>query len=251
MISLVNLNKDKPKHHNVGISSLKDGHGIIFNGKQWVSEKNNVITDTLIESKEKDVTHILDEVTNNEEIKDLLGEDGEKLRKEVQNEITETQVNPKNRKLLKSHIKTLLHNNSHYAINAKKATTKLNNNSDKEISANEIKTLDEPMRRNFLKDGVTLEEFKLAFNKSKQKEENLKLQKEITNLIMNIYVENDVMSREEFNVINKTINQMTTSDAVKQLLRVIIPRIITKEPLTDEFINGKLHENSVIDNFMN
>ena len=58
----INLNENKPTHHNVCISSLSKGYGFIFNGSEWVSETINTIMTTILVSKERDLNLIYENI---------------------------------------------------------------------------------------------------------------------------------------------------------------------------------------------
>ena len=77
IIVKVNLDANKPNHHNVGIPDLQSGYGIIFDGDKWITERINVIMEVILDSKEKDLIKIHDE------IKDFLSDDVNKTIKDT------------------------------------------------------------------------------------------------------------------------------------------------------------------------
>jgi len=118
----VNLNKEKPTHHNVGFPSLKDGHGIIYDGEEWLYERIAVILLEILNYKEKDLMQIY------ENIKDQLTNEQVEIAMSRLNDCSRIKMNEQNRKLLISHLKKHLYNKRKYAIAAKKEHDKLNKN---------------------------------------------------------------------------------------------------------------------------
>ncbi|XWV26672.1 zf-C2H2-N-terminal protein [Tupanvirus soda lake] len=51
LIKTVNLNPDKPEHHNIYYSDLKSTYGEVYENKTWVKRKIDEILNTLIDAK--------------------------------------------------------------------------------------------------------------------------------------------------------------------------------------------------------
>ncbi len=114
MISKVNLNPDKPQHHNIYYGDTKSSYGEIYENKKWIRKKIDEILDTLIESKIDDLNSILNDM------KDFLN-------KKTRDKIKETIENfdctkPGARKKLKSYLKPILYNHKDMIIKTRKLT---------------------------------------------------------------------------------------------------------------------------------
>lgn len=148
IIFKVNLDPLKPEHHNYGYPDDHSGCGILFDGKQWKSERIGLFMQTLIETKQKDLMAIHDQ------IKDFLTDDKNK-RIEVGlmnmgNVIhPRTMIDTRSKKLLVSHLKKHLYNNRTLV----RAAIKKTKNDDK-MRKNELKVKqkDEKMINEELKD---------------------------------------------------------------------------------------------------
>ena len=146
IIIKVNLDPKKLNHHNVGYTDNHSGFGIIYDGNKWLCRGIDTIIDTLLESKEKDILKICDEIkhffSNEEEINETILD----LHKIM---CPTNQLDLRARKKLFAHIKNHLFNNKHLALGAKKYTEKYTNNCSNNSDRD----------KNFknLKEGYTLE----------------------------------------------------------------------------------------------
>jgi DNA-directed RNA polymerase subunit RPC12/RpoP len=114
IISNVNLNPDKPQHHNVYYGDIKSLYGEIYENKKWIKMKIDEILDTLIETKLTDLN-------------DILNDMGDILNKKTRNKIKETIENfdytkPGARKKLKTYLKPILYNHKDIIIKTRKLT---------------------------------------------------------------------------------------------------------------------------------
>jgi len=108
LMEIVNLNKNKPQHHNVCYSDLKSAYGEFYQDKEWIKDKIDSILDTLIDAKMEDLNEILNDM------KDFLN-------KKTRNKIRETiehfdYSKPDHRKKLKTFLKPILYNNKNMIL---------------------------------------------------------------------------------------------------------------------------------------
>ncbi len=101
LVKAVNLNPEKPQHHNILYTNLRSAYGKSFKNDGWVSNKIDELIDTLIDAKLEDLSDILNEM--------------EFLDKKAKNKIKETITNldhkrPFARKKLASYLKPILYN---------------------------------------------------------------------------------------------------------------------------------------------
>lgn len=104
----INLNPDKPEHHNIYYSDLKSANGEVYENKKWVTKKINEILETLIDAKIEDLNEILNDMNDF-------------LNKKTRNKIKETIKHfalekHGSRKKLKSYLKPLLYNHKDMII---------------------------------------------------------------------------------------------------------------------------------------
>lgn len=199
IIIKVNLDPLKINHHNVGISDLHQGYGMIFNGNEWITERISVILEVLLNSKEKDLLKI------HNEIKDFVSEDVNKTIKNKINDLNNT-LNPRSpveikaKNILTTHLKKYFYNNRELAINAKKYTQRRENiqeNFDNDYEG-------------ILKKGMTIDEMDIKLKKRKHK---IDIAKEIC-----------------YDFLNKSSDKKTISQYNYKL-------IATRTKTTDEIIN--------------
>ena len=121
----VNLNPNKPQHHNILYLDKKSTYGEVYENKIWISKKIDEILDTLIDAKIEDLSEILNDM-------------GDFLNKKTRARIKETMENvdytkPGARKKLKSYLKPILYS---YRDMIRK-TRKLSEKQEEEISRKE------------------------------------------------------------------------------------------------------------------
>lgn len=64
MIININLNPDKPQHHNILYKDLKSSYGEVYEDGVWVRKKMDEILEILIDTKMDDLSKILHDVGN-------------------------------------------------------------------------------------------------------------------------------------------------------------------------------------------
>lgn len=116
LIRIVNLNPDKPEHHNIYFPDLKSTHGEVFENETWIKKKIDEILDVLVDAKLEDLNEILNNFTF--------------LNKSTRNKLKETiesfdYSKPKARKKLKSYLKPILNNNKNMILKTRTLTNKL------------------------------------------------------------------------------------------------------------------------------
>ena len=114
LIKRINLDSNKPKHHNILYTNLRSVHGQIFTEEGWVFKKISEICDTLIDAKLKDLTNFLNEHAMLQEIKNKI------------NDIIQyfDSNNTKARRKLTGDLKAILYNKRAMVMETKKLATK-------------------------------------------------------------------------------------------------------------------------------
>jgi uncharacterized C2H2 Zn-finger protein len=114
MISKVNLNPDKPEHHNIFYSDMKSSYGEVYENKKWVKKKIDEIINTLVDSKIEDLNEILNDMN------DFLNK---KTRNKIKESIEKVDYSkPGARKKLISYLKPILYNHKDMIIKTRKLT---------------------------------------------------------------------------------------------------------------------------------
>lgn len=110
----INLNPNKPEHHNIYYSDLKSANGEVYENKKWVTKKIDEILETLIQAKLEDLNGILNDMN------DFLNK---KTRKKIKETIESFATEKRgSRKKLKSYLKPLLYSNKDMIIKTRKLT---------------------------------------------------------------------------------------------------------------------------------
>ena len=112
----VNLNPNKPQHHNIYYSDMKSSYGEVYENKKWVRKKIDEILETLIDAKLEDLNEILNDMNDF-------------LNKKTRNKIKETIerfdcTKPDYRKKLKTYLRPILYNHKDMIIKTRKLTKK-------------------------------------------------------------------------------------------------------------------------------
>ncbi|AYV85153.1 MAG: hypothetical protein Satyrvirus5_18 [Satyrvirus sp.] len=116
MISNVNLNPNKPQHHNICYTDIKSSYGEVYEDKKWVKKKIDEILDILLDAKIEDLNEIVNEMG------DFLSK---KAREKIKNAIENMDYSkPGYRKNLKSYLKPILYNHKDMIIKTRKLTKK-------------------------------------------------------------------------------------------------------------------------------
>ena len=114
MVRNVNLNPNKPQHHNVFYGNMQSSYGQVYENKEWVTKKIDEMLDTLIDAKREDLGEILNEM------EDILNK---KARNKIKEAIENMDwTNPRARKKLKSYLKPILYNHRDLIIKTRKLT---------------------------------------------------------------------------------------------------------------------------------
>jgi uncharacterized C2H2 Zn-finger protein len=114
IISNVNLNPQKPQHHNIYYSDTKSTYGEVYENNTWVRKKIDEILETLINAKIDDLNEILNDMG------DFLNK---KSREKIRNAIENMDyTRPGARKKLKTYLKPILYNHKDMIIKTRKLT---------------------------------------------------------------------------------------------------------------------------------
>ena len=138
MIKNVNLNPNKPQHHNILYDDMKSTYGEVYENNKWVKKKIYEIINVLLDSKITDLKEIMDDM------KEFLNEPTQtRIRRAIE---TADYSQPDARKKLISYIKPILFNNKDMIIKTRKGTKEeykprkqnLNSFTEEEESVEEI-----------------------------------------------------------------------------------------------------------------
>ena len=228
IIVKVNLDVNKPNHHNVGIPDLHSGYGIIFDGDKWITERINVIMNVLLDSKEKDLLKI------HGEIKDFLSEDVNKTIKDTLGDLNHNlnrgnHIDIKSKKTLIAHLKKHFYSNKNLVIEAKKHTMKelhINNNHNK--------------FKNILKDGVTIEDVDNHIRNKKELENKINNLKEMCRDLLKLSKEKKNIDEENYDIISKRIDDMDEISTINVIINSLILSAYFKEKINDKIITKKI-----------
>lgn len=114
IISNVNLNPNKPQHHNILYTDIKSSYGEVYEDKKWVKKKIDETINTLVDSKIEDLNEILNDMN------DFLNK---KSRIKIKDAIQSVDYSkPGARKKLISYLKPILYNNKEMIIKTRKLT---------------------------------------------------------------------------------------------------------------------------------
>lgn len=217
LILALNLNSDRPIHHNVGIMSDKTGYGIIYDGNTFISMKIDAIMDAILNSKERDLMDIYDE------IKFALTVDETKEIGSLLQECKMIKMDPFKRKLFIKCVKGYFITYKHLAKEAKSVINKRRKPKSVDIFA------DNTYRKQIQID-----------DEAKKKIEIGKLNTGILTLTMRIYKECNKITDEEIDEITKIMKEIVSLDDLKCLLSITTAKIFNPHVLTREYILEKL-----------
>lgn len=114
ILSNVNLNPEKPQHHNILYGDSKSAYGEVYENGQWAKNKISEILDMIIDAKITDLNDILNDMN------DFLDK---KTRRKIEKAIEKAEYNnPEERKKLKSYLKNLLYERKDLIIKTRKIT---------------------------------------------------------------------------------------------------------------------------------
>ena len=127
MIKKININENKPEHHNIYYPDIKSSHGEIFTENRWNTKKIDEILNIILESG----TDILKKILNGiEEISD------NETKERIKNCIDDY-CNADARKKLKSHLKVLLYGGKDIIKKTRKITNNTTTCDNNDIDVNE------------------------------------------------------------------------------------------------------------------
>lgn len=116
IISNVNLNPDKPQHHNIFYGDTKSSYGEVYEDKKWIKRKIDEILNTLLDAKIEDLNEILNDM-------------GDFLNKKTRDKIKDAIKNIDckkvgSRKKLITYLKPILYNHKEMIIKTRKLSKK-------------------------------------------------------------------------------------------------------------------------------
>ena len=120
IISLVNLNPNKPQHHNIYINDLKSSYCEVYEEDGWVKKKINEMMEILVDTKVDDLNKILSSFEgiikkdSIDKIKDAIEKHNISRRSE--------------RKKLKSYLKPIFYNNRKMILKTRKLSDRYDDN---------------------------------------------------------------------------------------------------------------------------
>jgi len=226
IIIKVNLDPNKINHHNVGYTDNHLGVGIIFDGNRWISERIDVILQILLESKEKDLLKIY------EEIKDFLKDDTKNTIKNTLNDLNKilyptNKININAKRKLTAHLKKHFFNNRNLVLEAMKYT----DNKKITTTNNQKNNL-----KNILKDGVTIKDVA----KGIQLKKRINLKKEIAIHTLNKLIEN--MNGKEYKLLIDIINQTDNIKDLSTITHLLDKSYCFGNKISDKLIQHKINE---------
>lgn len=223
----INLDPHKINHHNVGIPDLQSGYGIIFDGNKWITERINVIMEVLLNSKEKDLMDIYNEIKGflsadaNDNIKTTLGGINHTI-----NPINKINVNAK--KNLIAHLKKHLYNNRHLALEAKKRTNNLLMNS---LNKNQ---------KNILKDGVTIDDLDNYIKNKKIIDSRMNTNKKIAMYLLEKILDLNDVNSYNYKLINDKIEESTNLDELFIIINFLTRSLCYGNKINIKMINSQI-----------
>lgn len=229
----VNLNPDKPEHHNVGIPDMHSGYGIIYDGKEWLDERINNIIDVLLTSKEKDLSTIYNQLKN---ITDKnFQKENDISMENLRNIIYPTNKKDKqSKKLLVAHLKKHLYNKRKFAIDAKHNT--------KQIQSNENNPY-----KNILKKGLTLEDADKHIKKIEMEMPQVECKKEIATYLLDRFYKNKIIDDDNYKEISKRISECIGLNEILTLINYLC----SAKNINIYTINNKIKQNEKIEKYYN
>lgn len=239
IIVKVNLDPIKLDHHNVGITDLQSGYGIIFDGDKWITERINVIMEVLLNSKEKDLLKIYDE------IKDFLSDNAYESIKDTINNLN-NKLYPRNkidagsRKNLIAHLKKHFYNNRNLVIEAKKNNT-----------ANKYTTTQNNKFKNILKEGLSIDDIDKEIQLRKKYEPRINCLKELCFYLLKKSMIKNNIDKHNFELISFRINSITNDiDTLNTIINTLTKSSFFDQKISDILIEHKISELNKINNLL-
>ena len=226
IIIKVNLDPLKLNHHNVGIPDLHRGYGMIYNGNEWITEKITSILEILLNSKEKDLLNIHDE------IKDFVSEDINNVIKNKISKLNNTlrprnPIEIKSKNILTTHLKKYFYNNRNLALEAQKHTQPINKICNDDINDYE----------GILKDGITIDEMDIQLKSRKHRTNILK---EICYDLLNKSVEKNNIDNYNLELIELRIKTINDTNILNAIVNTLFTSAYLETIMTDEIVNNKI-----------
>lgn len=220
------------------ISSCKTKNKITIEFKKWLYEKVlpairkteriSVIMDVLLNSKEKDLIKI------HNEIEDFLIDNENKNIKNTLNNLN-NDINPRNKiniqskKNLIAHLKKHMYNNRQLAIEAKNYTENKNNI----VNKNNF--------RNIIKDGITIDEIDKQIKIKKSNEIKLNDSKFFAKYLLNLSLEENNTDNYNFELINDNINSFIDLNKLRIIISCLVRSAYFFENITHKIIHNKIN----------
>ena len=238
IIIKVNLDPLKLNHHNISIPDLHSGYGMIFNEHEWITEKISVILEILLNSKEKDLLKIRNE------IREFMSEDANKRIKNTMDDFNTT-LNPRNpveikaKNILTTQLKKYFYNKRGLAKEAIKNT--INTTTPEEQNNNNYEGI--------LKDGVTIHELDLHI---KTRNQTLKVMREMCNDLITKSINNKNIDDYNLKLINARINTADDVETLNAIMNILFRSAYLNEQITDKNIDDKIIKtNEIVDFYTN
>lgn len=226
----VNLDPIKINHHNIRIPDNKTGYGIYFNGNRWIMEKISVIMEILLDSKEKDLLKIY------EEIKDFFSDnDNENINKQLQyiNNVlrrgTEKDIYIKKNWIAR--LTKHLYNNRNLAIEAEKKI----GNPKIEIGFNN-------KQQNILKEGITIEEIERQIGIRKKTQQFLYY-------LLDLSYKYQKIDWINYDLIKNKIDNMNNQEILNAMMRILLRSAYFGTKIDNKIIDEKISRENKMKEF--
>ncbi len=223
IIVKTNLNKDMPEHHNVGYTDLKSGYGYFFDGKRWQQKIIQQIMNELLESKQKDLIEMHDQIKKllSDEINDDIKNKLDKIQDLVQPRL-DIHVDDKN-KLIKN-MKTKFYNDRHLVLDAIKHT------------GNDLSNIENEEDYSYmLKEGYTIQDAEILIKKTE-------LKKKIALELLNIYKS---VEQKNFQSMKNMIDKTHDYEDLETIIRVLNKSIFLSDDIDIQTIQQKIDQEKI------
>ena len=234
IINLTNLNPATPQYHNVGYTSLHDGYGYIFNGKNWNIMDIQTIMNELLYSKRKDLLKIY------HEIKEFLTDEDRTMIKEKVNDLDYIKglgQNSRIKKRLVMYLKAAFVNNRHLV---KTAIKKSNRQIIDHRESNDNFDLDNIK----LKNNIHIDQLDVILQERKKQ---LLLKKEVAHFILQKILNIDNMERQE---LAQKIDQIYDFKQINMVIQLITESFCTGDKINNNIIEDKISKKTEMYKFV-
>lgn len=241
IVCKVNLDPNKPDHHNMYVNDIKSPHMIVCDGIKWETAPCKTMMTNIVETKKLDLETIF------EEMKTFLKDDQITNIKEAL-----AKLNMCDDKIIKKimvYLKPILYDNKKMV----KATRQ------KQEQQQQQQQINPPIKQNgddkdkykwALKKGVTI-----ADVRKKGMERKLLAVNKINSMrydimyLLNMYIRNNTIDENEFDLINNRIESTRDITILKIITISLIQSIVSNKKLSNEFINNKIKTEIEINKF--